>query len=242
MRRLLKSAKAYFSPDKELYSSLRNILGFYPKNIDLYKLAFRHRSVAQELKDGVKDSNERLEYLGDAILSAVIAHYLFQTFPYKDEGFLTKMRSRLVSRAQLNKLAMKLGIDQLLDANIDGGLRNKSINGDAFEALIGAVYLDRGYLVAQRFIIKRIMKNHIDIDEVESTETDFKSKLIEWVQKEKKEVRFEVLEEIGSGHERQYLVVVMIEQQPYGRGQHFSKKRAEQSASEETLRMLDLPE
>lgn len=242
MRRIFKSAKAYFSPDKELYTSLSNILGFYPRNIDLYKLAFRHKSVAQELKQGVKDSNERLEYLGDAVLSAVIAHYLFQTFPYKDEGFLTKMRSRLVSRAQLNKLAMKLGIDQMIEANVDGGLRNKSINGDAFEALIGAIYLDRGYLTAQRFIVKRILKHHIDIDEVESTETDFKSKLIEWVQKEKKEVRFEVLEEIGSGHERQYLVAVIIDNEEYGRGQHFSKKRAEQAASEETLKRLETGE
>lgn len=215
------------------------MLGFYPKNIDLYKLAFRHKSAAQEVKHGIKDSNERLEYLGDAVLSAVIAHYLFQTFPYKDEGFLTKMRSRLVSRAQLNKLAMKLGIDQLIESNVDGNPRNKSINGDAFEALIGAIYLDRGYAIAQKFIVNRILRHHIDIDEVESTETDFKSKLIEWVQKEKKEVRFEVLEEIGTGHEKQYLVEVVIDSKHYGRGQHFSKKKAEQSAAEETMKMME---
>lgn len=238
MKRFIKPAKAYFSSDKKLYTSLRNMLGFYPRNIDLYKLAFRHKSAAQELKRGVKDSNERLEYLGDAILSAVIAHYLFQTFPYKDEGFLTKMRSRLVSRTQLNKLAMKLGVDQLIESNVEGSPRNKSISGDAFEALIGAIYLDRGYSVAQKFILNRIIKHHIDIDEVESTETDFKSKLIEWVQKEKKEVRFEVLEEIGQGHERQYLVEVVIDNKPQGRGQHFSKKKAEQQAAEETLRLL----
>jgi ribonuclease-3 len=216
------------------------MLGFYPKNIDLYKLAFRHKSAAHEVKHGIKDSNERLEYLGDAILSAVVAHYLFQTFPYKDEGFLTKMRSRLVSRAQLNKLAMKLGIDQLIESNVEGNPRNKSINGDAFEALIGAIYLDRGYLIAQKFILNRIIKNHIDIDEVESTETDFKSKLIEWIQKEKKEVKFEVLNEIGSGHEKQYLVEIVIDEKPYGTGQHFSKKRAEQIASEETLKKLEI--
>jgi ribonuclease-3 len=238
LKRFIKPAKAYFSSDKKLYTSLRNILGFYPKNIDLYKLAFRHKSAAVEVKRGVKDSNERLEYLGDAILSAVIAHYLFQTFPFKDEGFLTKMRSRLVSRAQLNKLATKVGIHQLIESNVEGNPRNKSINGDAFEALIGAIYLDRGYAIAQKFILNRIIKHHIDIDEVESTETDFKSKLIEWVQKEKKEVRFEVLDEIGSGHERQYLVEVMIGSKAYGRGQHFSKKKAEQQASEETLKQL----
>jgi ribonuclease III len=242
LRRYIKPAKAYFSSDRQLYRSLRNILGFYPKNIDLYKLAFRHKSVAQELKQGVKDSNERLEYLGDAVLSTVIAHYLFQTFPYKDEGFLTKMRSRLVSRTQLNKLAVKLGINQLVEANVDTNTRNKSINGDAFEALIGAIYLDRGYKIAQNFVLNRIIKNHIDIDEVESTETDFKSKLIEWVQKEKKELRFEVLEEIGSGHDKQYLVEIIIDEKAQGRGQHFSKKRAEQMASEETLKMLDLLE
>lgn len=218
------------------------MLGFYPKNIGLYKLALRHKSAAHEVKKGVKDSNERLEYLGDAILSAVIAHYLFQTYPFKDEGFLTKLRSRLVSRAQLNKLAVKLGINNLLEANIDGNTRNKSINGDAFEALVGAIYLDRGYIIAQKFIVNRILKHHIDIDEVEHTETDFKSKLIEWVQKEKKELRFDLVEELGAGHEKQYLVEIVIDEKPYARGQHFSKKRAEQVASEETLRMLDLLE
>lgn len=226
-----------FSPDKKLYRSLKNILGFYPNNISLYKQAFRHSSVANEIKDGVKDSNERLEYLGDAILGAVVSDFLFKTFPYKDEGFLTKMRSRLVSRSSLNQLSLKFGINHFVDKNIDT-VNHSSINGDAFESLIGAIYLDRGYHVTQNFILHRIIKNHIDMDEVENKEIDFKSKLIEWAQKEKKQVRFDLLEETGVGNNKQYLIQVVVDDQGYAQAQHFSKKRAEQIAAELTANSL----
>lgn len=234
MANILKQLFISFSPDKKLYYSLRNILGFYPANIALYKQAFRHSSVAHEIKDGIKDSNERLEYLGDAILSAVIAHHLFTLFPFKDEGFLTKMRSKIVSRMQLNQLSVKLGLNKLIDSNLEASY-NSSVNGDAFEALIGAIYLDKGYSTTHQFILTRIIRYHIDMDEVETKETDFKSKLIEWAQKEKKEVRFVVATELGTGYQKQFVIEVVIEGEVIAKAQHFVKKKAEQHAAEQAL-------
>ena len=137
----------FFLPknEKQFKSSLKNILGFSPKNLSLYNQAFRHNSVAKEIKEGIKDSNERLEFLGDAVLGIVIADYLFRKFPYKDEGFLTKMRSKIVSRDHLNQLAVKLGLNKFLFQTSDPGLKFSSMHGDAFEALIGAVYMDKGF-------------------------------------------------------------------------------------------------
>ena len=152
-----------FSSDKKLLRSLENILGFFPSNTNLYKSALRHKSAAREIKNGVKDSNERLEYLGDAILGAVVADYVFKKFPYKDEGFLTEMRSKIVSRDNLNKLSRKLGLDALIINNPDNAV-NRSMHGDAFEALIGAIYLDKGYRCAKKFVIGRIISHYLDID------------------------------------------------------------------------------
>jgi len=226
-----------FSPDKKLYRSLKNILGFYPGNIALYKQAFRHSSVAQQIKQGIKDSNERLEYLGDSVLGAVVTDFLFKTFPYRDEGFLTKMRSKIVSRSSLNRISLKMGIQHFIDKNVDG-ISHSSINGDAFESLIGAIYLDKGYEKTRQFIVQRIIANHVDMDEVENKETDFKSKLVEWAQKEKKVLRFEIVEEAGNGNDKQYTVQVTVDGLPYGIGQHFSKKRAEQLAAELSVEPL----
>ncbi|MCF8296873.1 MAG: ribonuclease III [Saprospiraceae bacterium] len=230
--KVFNPVKAHFSSEKDLFESIKNIFGFYPGNIFLYRLAFRHKSVATELKDGVKDSNERLEYLGDAILSAVVADYLFKKFPYKDEGFLTEMRSKLVSRSQFNKLAIKLGVDKFVNSTQDSNNIPKSIFGDAFEALIGAIYLDKGYEFTRKIIIEKIIKIHLDIEEIESTDKNFKSKLIEWVQKEKMNLEFKVVEEIGEGNYKQYLVEVFIDEVSYGMGQDFSIKAAEQNAAE----------
>jgi len=131
-KRIAKSIAVYFSSDRELHQSLKNILGFYPKNISLYKLALRHSSAAHQLKEGIKNSNERLEFLGDSVIGTIVADYLFKKFPYKDEGFLTKMRSKMVSRSQHNKIALKLGLNELLQTNNDRfGSKPTSINGDA---------------------------------------------------------------------------------------------------------------
>ena len=235
LRSSIKKAQIFFSADKKLYHSLKNLLGFYPKNIELYKQAFRHRSVC---KDKKLSNNERLEFLGDAVLNAVTGHYLFMRFPFKDEGFLTKMRSKIVSRTQLNHLAKKLGIATFLETRGDSGMRNSSVNGDAFEALIGAIYLDKGYNTANKFVLKRIIASHLDMDEIEQKETDFKSKFIEWAQKEKIPFEFRSKEETGSKSDKEYSIELFFNNEVKGRGRHFSKKRAEQIAAEEAVKSL----
>jgi ribonuclease-3 len=214
------------------------VLGYYPRNISLYRKAFTHSSAAPEIKEGVKDSYERLEFLGDAVLSIVIADYLFKKFPFKDEGFLTKMRSKIVSRAQLNKLSVRFGLQQFIEADFGFSRKDHSVNGDVFEALIGAIYLDKGYAFTRHFIQFKVIPDHLDMEEIEQTETDFKSKLIEWAQREKKVFAFVVVDEIMNGNEKQYLVEARIDQQAMGKGQSVSKKKAEQIASEQALKNL----
>lgn len=236
-----KPIRIYFSPDKNFYESLRNILGFYPSNIDIYKQAFRHSSAAQLIKKGVKDSNERLEFLGDSIIGSIVAEYLFKKFPYKDEGFLTKMRSKMVSRNQHNKIALKLGLNVFLETNNERfGSKPSSINGDAYEALIGAIYLDKGYRVAKNFILTRIINIHIDMDEVETKEVDFKSKLIEWAQKEKASFSFETIQDAASSNDKMFLIHLVVKNEVLGISQHFSKKRAEQLAAEQACLKLEI--
>ena len=226
--------------DKKLSVSLTNICGKSPINIELYKLAFRHSSASHIIKGNITSSNERLEFLGDAVLSSVVAHFLFTTFPYRDEGFLTKMRARIVSRKNINKLALKLGLDRFIDAININSIGFKSMNGDALEALIGAIYLDRGYQAAQYFIIDRVIKTHVDLDAIENNDSDFKSKIIEWGQREKKSVRFDLVGEEGKGHEKFYTVDLFLENKPYGVGKGFSKKIAEQLAAEMACEKLSL--
>ena len=218
--------------EKKLKSSLKNTLGIAPNNISLYAQAFRHNSIAKEIKEGIRDSNERLEFLGDSVLGIVIADYLFRKFPYKDEGFLTKMRSKIVSREHLNKLSIKLGLNKFLSLTNDPGLKNSSMHGDAFEALIGAIYMDKGFLYTQDFILNRILKFHVDVEKILLTETDFKSKLIEWSQRERQELQFKVVNEDGNGHDKQFVIGVFVKGEPIAQGQHFSKKKAEQLAAE----------
>ena len=239
-KKIYKSIRVYFSSDKQLYQSLRNILGFYPRNIDLYKLALRHSSAAQLITKGIKNSNERLEFLGDSVISTVIADYLFKKFPYKDEGFLTKTRSKMVSRTQHNKIALKLGLDKLIEVNTDFiGSKTSSINCDGYEALIGAIYLDKGYRAVQDYLLNRIIDVHIDMHEVETKEVDFKSKFIEWAQKEKKEFNYELLDNENSA-DKHYTIQLMVENEVVGIAQHFSKKRAEQMVSEQACNVLGI--
>jgi ribonuclease-3 len=231
--------KGLFSSDKKFIFSIRNIFGFCPGNVSLYKLAFLHRSVAIET-NGHKISNERLEYLGDAVLSSVVADFLFKKFPYKDEGFLTEMRSKIVSREQLNKLSRKLGLDQFIQSNQDSKNFFRSMQGDAFEAFIGALYLDRGYNFTKKIIVNRIINVHFDVDELVNTEVNFKSKLIEWSQKERKEVTFNVVTEVGQGNGKQYIVEIKIENNICAIGQDFSIKGAEKIAAEKAYHSLEL--
>lgn len=237
MKGLLKHLSICFSKDKDLYLAIKNIFGFWPGNIFLYKLALRHKSAALKLMNGEKLSNERLEFLGDAILDAVVAHYLFRLFPLRDEGFLTEMRSKIVSRNQLNLVSRKIGLNDLVTTQRDHH-PGKSISGDAFEAFIGAMFIDKGYDFTEQLLINKILKVHFDIYELEHKDFNFKSKLIEWGQKEKTPVEFRVLAEKGSGHSRQYEVEVLIDHQRVSTAIDNSIKGAEQLAAEKAITAL----
>jgi len=237
---LRKYFRIFFSSDRAFSQAIFNLLGFCPGNIHLYKLAFRHRSLTETM-NGVRINNERLEYLGDALLSAIVADYLFKRFPLKDEGFLTEMRSKIVCRNRLNKLAVKLGIDKLIQSSPETKVLSKSMRGDAFEALIGALYLDKGFEFTKKVVVNRIISMHLDIDELENEETNYKSRLIEWSQKEKKNVDFKVIDETGEGFNKQYIVEVFIDEAPVSKGQDYSIKNAEKQAAERAWNILFPP-
>ncbi|MET3113194.1 ribonuclease-3 [Pedobacter sp. CG_S7] len=240
---LFKLYKLHLSPDREFIKKLKNILGFVPGNAVLYKMAFRHRSVAKLLKNGSKSSNERLEFLGDAILGSVIAELLFKSYPYKDEGFLTEMRSKIVNRANLNQLARKMGFDQLIvfdQKMVNAQTKHHSMLGDAFEALIGAVYLDKGYNFTKDFLLKRIVKPYIDIHTLELTETNFKSKLIEWCQRQGKDITFEIIENSEGDSPKLFTIQAVIDGESFGIGKDYNKKNAEKIAAEKTCEALSI--
>ena len=224
--------------DKDLYEYIHNIFGFYPKNITLYRVAFTHKSMAVETIGHYHVSNERMEYLGDSVLSTAVADYLFHTYPTQPEGFLTEMRSRIVSRVSLNKLSEKLGFGDYIRHTPDVGNNARSMGGNAFEALMGAIYLDRGFDFAKRIIIERIIKVHLDLEQLQSTDVNFKSKLLEWSQKHKKKLEFKLLEEIGTGNKKMYHVQIVIDEKSYADALDRSIRGAEQLAAEKTSKLL----
>ncbi len=237
--------KLFFSPDKVYFKKLKNILGFVPGNIKLYKMAFRHKSVAVTIKDGVKNSNERLEFLGDAVLGSVVAELLFKLYPYKDEGFLTEMRSKIVSRANLNQLSRKLGFDQLIEYDsrmISYPTKQGSLLGDAFEAVVGAIYLDKGYHFTREFLLTRIIKPHVDIHMLETTESNFKSRLIEWCQHMGKEVTFVQVENPIGESPKMFSIEAHVNGEICGIGRDFNKKSAEKLAAEKACEYLKIIE
>jgi ribonuclease-3 len=220
-------------------------LGFSPGNLALYEQAFRHNSYANARfspQQGVM-SNERLEFLGDAVLGSVVAEMLFMTYPAKGEGFLTETRSKIVSREKLAELAVKMGLDELVQFGkgiSHNKLALKSLAGNALEALIGAVYLDKGYNFTRRFVHRKILRHHIDIYELARVEVNFKSRLLEWSQKNKREVTFTVYNEMMRGSFRSYQVSVSIDGEIFGKGEDFSKKKAEQLAAKEACEVLKI--
>ncbi len=224
--------------DKALYDYIHNTFGFYPKNIALYRVAFTHKSVAAETVGNYHVSNERMEYLGDAVLGTAIADYLFRTYPTQPEGFLTEMRSRIVSRASLNKLSEKFGFDDYIRHSPDVGYNTLSMRGNAFEALMGAIYLDRGFDFAKHIIVDRIVRIHIDMEQLQATDVNFKSKLLEWSQKHKKSTEFKLLEETGDGSKKQFHVQIVIDGHPYADALDRSIRGAEQLAAEKTCQAL----
>ncbi|HAK00506.1 MAG TPA: ribonuclease III [Bacteroidales bacterium] len=221
--------------EQELAKAIRNIFGYSIGNRALYKLAFRHRSAASVIGNGVKNSNERLEYLGDAVLGSIVAEYLFKKYPYKDEGHLTEMRSRIVSRSNLNALSRKLGIDKLIQTGRETNFPTTSILGDAFEALIGAIYLDKGYDFTKKILLNKVISIHLDIDHLVQTEINFKSKVIEYCQREKKSAEFIIADELENGKQNRklYVVHLLIQGELVGKGHDYSIKKAEQKAAEQ---------
>lgn len=228
-----------FRKEKELYSSLYQILGFYPRNIKIYKQALMHKSVKQRNEKGRPLNNERLEFLGDAILDAVVGDIVYRHFEGKREGFLTNTRSKLVSRNTLGKLAQEMGIPQLIKSAGPSTSHNSYMNGNAFEALVGAIYLDRGYDACMRFMEKRILKQVINIDKVAYKEVNFKSKLLEWSQKNKVKMEFkELSQSTEENNSPVFTYQVILEGVEGCTGKGYSKKESQQVASKETLQRL----
>jgi len=209
-----------------------DMFGFIPHNIELYKLALVHKSASLILEDGRAINNERLEFLGDAVIEAVTSDYLFIEYPDRDEGFLTQLRSKIVSRQSLNGLAVQLGLDRQVISNGTITAAQKHVFGDAFEAMMGAVYLDQGYDFTNRLLIGRIYARHLDIGELTESETDFKSRLIEWCQKNHHRIEFQTAIDKGSASNHPvFLCTVRIDRMEVGHGSGDSKKVAEQQAA-----------
>lgn len=219
--------------ERNLLASVKRIAGKKPKNFELYKLALRHSSISEH-------SNERLEFLGDAILDAVIADYLFKKYPFKNEGFLTELRSRLVNRQSLTLLANKTGLNQLVEFNSHMASNPQSIYGNAMEAFVGAVYLDHGYTYSYHFIINHLMKSYFDIQQVIDENQNHKSALIEWAQKNNQPIEFEIENEEGENHKKVFNCAVLVNCNIVGRGTGTSKKKAEQAAAQNACKTLEV--
>lgn len=236
---ILDRIKLPFRRERELYSSLYRIIGFYPHDISYYKLALMHKSVMRRNAKGKPVNNERLEFLGDAILDATVGHIVYEHFPGKREGFLTNTRSKLVQRSTLNKLANEMGICKLILSSGRNASHNSYMGGNAFEALVGAIYLDRGYDACMRFMKDRILKEMLNIDKVAYKEVNFKSKLIEWSQKNRVKINFKLL---NQGQDKKGNPVFKYAAELEGiegcSGEGFSKKESQQLASKLTLEQL----
>lgn len=231
--------KLPFRKEKELYSSLYDIIGFYPHDISLYKQALMHRSVTRRNAKGKPVNNERLEFLGDAILDAIVGDIVFRHFEGKREGFLTSTRSKIVQRETLNRLAHEIGVGQLIKSSGHMSSHNSYMEGNAFEALIGAMYLDRGYGACMRFMQERILSQLINLDKVAYKEVNFKSKLIEWCQKNRVKLDFELVEQKrDSGNSPMFVYKAVIEGLEGGQGEGYSKKESQQAASKMALQSL----
>lgn len=240
IRTFVKKIKLFSSPRKEFYSFLKSLFEVYPENIKLYEIALIHRSASKQ--DSQQDwvNNERLEYLGDAILGAIIAEFLYNRYPKKDEGFLTQMRSRLVNRSFLTELTYKTGLNNYIKSNTNNTSENSHIYGDAFEAIIGAFYLDKGYHATKQFIVKKLLPEYVDLTSIQCTNSNFKSQLIEWSQKVKKEISFETTEHPANDIRKpSFISKVRLDNKTISKGAGNSKKEAQQNASEKALKSLE---
>ncbi|MBT8220435.1 MAG: ribonuclease III [Bacteroidia bacterium] len=226
----------YFSKDREFVKRLKSTLGFVPSNLGLYKLAFYHKSGNFE-KESNYQSNERLEYLGDAILGTIVAEYLFKKYPNSDEGFLTKMRSKVVKRKSLNNIADGMGLDVLLSHYNSTQLSN-SMLGNSLEALIGAIYLERGYRWSKQYVIRNILMKYVDIQKLETYDDNYKSQLLEYCQKNGQSVNYEIINKYKQDKRDRFKVGVFVDGQQLATADDFNKKSAEQTASKRALKQI----
>jgi ribonuclease-3 len=217
--------------------AIQEVIGLKPGKIDLYNIALSHRS----MRDNLEENNERLEYLGDALLSAIVADYLFMRYPKKEEGFLTEMRSKMVNRAKLNEIALKMGLKKITLFNkIDGSLKNSQIFGNTLEALVGAIYLDKGYSKTHRWVIKSIITPYMFLDDLESQDINVKNKLIGWAGKQNKTIEFETLEEKQEKGRRLFIVGVKVDGELIAAGRGFNKKDASHMAAVASVEKLGI--
>ena len=240
IRKIVRRIKLFSSPRKEFYSFLRTLLGSYPENLKLYDTAVIHKSASIVDSNGNYVNNERLEYLGDAILGAAVADFLYNRFPSQDEGYLTQMRSKLVNRSFLTQLTYQIGLSQFIDSNTASAIESSHIYGDALEALIGAIYLDKGYLEAKKFITRKLLQGFVNLEEIQKTNTNYKSQLIEWSQKYKREISFNTIEEISENAKQpSFISEIKIEDKTMGKGTGNSKKEAQQNASKAAMENIE---
>jgi len=229
----------YISEDKELTRRLKQILGFTPARLNLFKTAFYHKSMTNETPG--KATNERLEYLGDAILSTIVAEYLFKKYPNKNEGFLTKMRSKIVKRQTLNEIAYDMGLDVIL-SDYSLGKMSSSMLGNALEALVGAIYIEFGYDKTKNYIIKNILMKYLNMNELETKDDNHKSQLLEWCQKNGKEINFTTLAKFKLDKRDCFKVAVVIDGVEMATSEDFNKKSAEQAAASKVMQKLNISE
>lgn len=235
----LNNLRLFLQPKKESYFVLKQILGFPPKQIALYRIALLHKSSSRDALPGSFENNERLEFLGDAILDAVVAEIVFKHFPKKDEGFLTNTRSKIVKRESLDRIAYKLGLSRLITSSTRNNSPNSHILGNALEAFLGAIFLDQGYEKTKKFIIDKIIEPYIDIDAVAGEEVNFKSKLLEWCQRNKVELTYKLPENSnGRGRHKIFETEVFLNDLLAGNGTGHSKKESQQEASHSALERI----
>lgn len=226
----------YLSSEKRFARSVARVIGFMPKNLGIFKQAFLHKSGVDPKRQAVT-SNERLEYLGDAVLSSIVAEYLFQKYPNSDEGFLTKMRSKIVKRKTLNRIAEDMGIDVILQEINDTRLSD-SMKGNALEALVGAIYIEKGFDGTREIIVRKILRRHLNIHDLEDTDDNYKSQLLEYCQKHGLEIDYRVVERFKMDNRDRFRIAVLVDGKEVATGEDFNKKSAEQNASLRALRML----
>ena len=226
-----KIIKPLSKKDEQFYAEMKLLLGFVPQNLQMYRKAFVHRSIKEIDDSGNPRNYERLEFLGDAMLDAVIASYLFKKVPSGNEGYLTQMRSKIVSREHLNELGRDLDLIRFVKSNVSRSKFGENINGNIFEALIGAIYLDRGYKYCKKFVYKTVIIPYVDIEQLEGKVTSYKSLFIEWCQKEKKSFEFEVYDDTGNDSIRHFSVKLFLEDKIVAKGRSTSKKKAEEIAA-----------